>query len=92
MLNLKSQILLLCAVVLCACQPKQQTSFQYNVDKFYDLEILRYDVPEFDSLTLQQKQLIYCLSEAALWGRDILLSIIITARISSCRSLRKIGL
>ena len=72
MLNLKSQILLLCAVVLCACQPKQQTSFQYNVDKFYDLEILRYDVPEFDSLTLQQKQLIYCLSEAALWGRDIL--------------------
>ena len=72
MLNIKSQILLLCAVVLCACQPKQQTSFQYNVDKFYDLEILRYDVPEFDSLTLQQKQLIYCLSEAALWGRDIL--------------------
>ena len=46
--------------------------FQYNVDKFYDLEILRYDVPEFESLTLQQKQLVYCLSEAALWGRDIL--------------------
>jgi len=42
------------------------------VDKFYDLEILRYDVPEFSSLTLQQKQLVYCLSEAALWGRDIL--------------------
>ena len=72
MLNIKSQILLFCAVVLCACQPKQQTSFQYNVDKFYDLEILRYDVPEFDSLSLQQKQLVYCLSEAALWGRDIL--------------------
>ena len=53
------------------CQKKQQ-SFQYNVDKFYDLEILRYDVPEFDQLTLQQKSLIYCLSEAALWGRDIL--------------------
>ena len=61
----------LLAVVLCACQPKE-SSFQYNVDKFYDLEILRYDVPEFDSLTLQQKSLIYCLSEAALWGRDIL--------------------
>ena len=42
------------------------------MDKFYDLEILRYDVPEIDSLRLQQKQLIYCLSEAALWGRDIL--------------------
>ena len=53
------------------CQ-KQQPKFVYNVDKFYDLEILRYDVPEFDSLSLQQKQLVYCLSEAALWGRDIL--------------------
>ena len=53
------------------CQRKQQ-NFVYNVDKFYDLEILRYDVPEFDSLSLQQKQLVYCLSEAALWGRDIL--------------------
>lgn len=42
------------------------------MDKFYDLEILRYDVPEFDSLSLQQKSLLYCLSEAALWGRDIL--------------------
>ena len=72
MSNLKSQILLLLAVALCACQPKQQSAFQYNVDKFYDLEILRYDVPEFDQLTLQQKQLVYCLSEAALWGRDIL--------------------
>ncbi len=57
--------------ILCGCQ-KKETAFQYNVDKFYDLEILRYDVPEFDSLSLQQKQLLYCLSEAALWGRDIL--------------------
>ena len=54
------------------CQRQQQKQFVYNVDKFYDLEILRYDVPEFDSLSLQQKQLVYCLSEAALWGRDIL--------------------
>ena len=57
--------------VLCGCNRHNQ-SFQYNVDKFYDLEILRYDVPEFDQLTIQQKQLVYCLSEAALWGRDIL--------------------
>ena len=71
MSNIKFQILLLLAVVLCACQ-KQQSTFQYNVDKFYDLEILRYDVPEFNQLTLQQKSLLYCLSEAALWGRDIL--------------------
>ena len=71
MSNFKYQISLLLAVTLCACQPKEK-AFQYNVDKFYDLEILRYDVPEFESLTLQQKSLIYCLSEAALWGRDIL--------------------
>jgi len=60
---------------LVGCQTqeqKQEQTFQYNVDKFYDLEILRYDVPDFDQLTLQQKQLVYCLSEAALWGRDIL--------------------
>ena len=72
MSNLKSKILLLLAVALCACQPRQQSAFQYNVDKFYDLEVLRYNVPEFDQLSLQQKSLIYCLSEAALWGRDIL--------------------
>ena len=64
-------IILAAVGILCGCQ-KKETAFQYNVDKFYDLEILRYDVPEFDSLSLQQKQLLYCLSEAALWGRDIL--------------------
>lgn len=63
-------ITLLLAALLCACQPKEKP-FQYTVDKFYDLEILRYDVPGFDQLTLQQKQLVWCLSEAALWGRDI---------------------
>ena len=71
MTNYKLPILLFLACLFFGCQ-KQQSAFQYNVDKFYDLEILRYDVPEFESLTLQQKQLVYCLSEAALWGRDIL--------------------
>ena len=67
----KLTIILAAACIMCGCQHKEQ-SFQYNVDKFYDLEILRYDVPEFDQLTLEQKSLVYCLSEAALWGRDIL--------------------
>ena len=68
-------IVLTAVGILCGCQQKktcEEQAFQYNVDKFYDLEILRYDVPEFDSLSLQQKSLLYCLSEAALWGRDIL--------------------
>ena len=73
---MKKVFIILAAVgILCGCQQKQtcgKQAFQYNVDKFYDLEILRFDVPEFDQLTLQQKSLIYCLSEAALWGRDIL--------------------
>lgn len=72
----KQLAIILAAVgILCGCQQKKtcdKQAFQYNVDKFYDLEILRYDVPEFESLTLQQKSLLYCLSEAALWGRDIL--------------------
>ncbi len=70
---MKKQFVILCTALLalCACQ-KKASKFEYTVDKFYDLEILRYDVPEFESLSLQQKQLLYCLSEAALWGRDIL--------------------
>ncbi len=67
----RCSLFIILAALLCACQPKK-SSFQYNVDKFYDLEILRYNVPEFDSLSLQQKTLVYYLSEAALWGRDIL--------------------
>ena len=46
--------------------------FDYVVDRFADLEILRYQVPGFESLTLKQKQLLYHLSEVALMGRDIL--------------------
>lgn len=72
---MKKNIVILCAAlaVLSGCQKKeQQTEFNYSVDKFYDLEILRYQVPDFDSLSLQQKTLVYYLSEAALQGRDIL--------------------
>ncbi|NLZ94810.1 MAG: dihydrofolate reductase, partial [Bacteroidales bacterium] len=50
----------------------QDEPFEYTVDKFADVEILRYQVPGFEDLSLQQKELIYYLSEAALEGRDIL--------------------
>lgn len=46
--------------------------FVYEVDGFADLQILRYQVPEFESLTLEQKELVYYLSQAAIEGRDIL--------------------
>lgn len=48
------------------------SEFNYVVDQFADLQILRYKVPGFEELSLQQKQLLYHLSEAALMGRDIL--------------------
>lgn len=46
--------------------------FEYTVEQFADLQILRYRVPGFETLTLQQKKLVYYLTEAALQGRDIL--------------------
>lgn len=50
----------------------QSNDFSYHVDKFADIEVLRYPVPGFEQLPLSQKILIYHLSEAALCGRDIL--------------------
>ena len=47
-------------------------NFDYHVDRFADIEVLRYEVPEFDRLTPQQRQMIYYLSQAAQMGRDII--------------------
>ena len=65
--------------LLTACGSKSNTSessqtnkFDYTVEQFADLQILRYRVPGFEELTLRQKQLVYYLTEAALQGRDIL--------------------
>ena len=50
----------------------QNSNFNYNVDRFADIEVLRYQVPGFNDLSLQQKKYVYYLTEAALQGRDIL--------------------
>ena len=50
----------------------QNNNFDYSVDRFADIEVLRYQVPGFEDLSLQQKELVYYLTEAALNGRDIL--------------------
>lgn len=47
-------------------------NFNYVVDRFADIEVLRYKVPGFENLTANQKKLIYYLTEAAIAGRDIL--------------------
>ena len=58
------------AEVFSADPPKQE--FSYVNDRFADIEVLRYKVPGFEDLSLRQKQLVYYLTEAAIWGRDIL--------------------
>ena len=63
------------AMLMSACNsaPKvQEESFDYTVEQFADLQLLRYKVHGFDELPLKQKELVYYLSEAALQGRDIL--------------------
>ena len=62
---------------LAACNGTRQTTAEadkinYTVEQFADLQILRYDVPGFDELSLKQKELVYYLTEASLQGRDIL--------------------
>ena len=51
---------------------RKEHAFNYVADRFADLQVLRYRVSGFETLTLQQKKLVYYLSEAALQGRDIL--------------------
>lgn len=51
---------------------KNSDTFNYIVEQFADLQLLRYKVQGFDDLSLKQKTLIYYLSQAALEGRDIL--------------------
>ncbi len=70
-------ILLLYITILSAEEkmPNQTTVMNtpnYIVDQFADVQILRYEVPGFEDLSLQEKKLIYFLSEASLKGRDIL--------------------
>ncbi len=83
-MTLKSSLLLvLCAAVVglaSGCRKKEPApqpaaaaapEFQWKIDQFADLQILRYQVPGFETLTPAQKELVYYLSEAALCGRDI---------------------
>ena len=74
-----SMVSMIAACALCAAcggsvnnASPEAEKFDYNVEQFADLQILRYRVPGFESLSLQQKELVYYLTEAALQGRDIL--------------------
>lgn len=47
-------------------------NFNYHVDRFADIEVLRYEVPEFERLTPRQRTMVYYLTQAAQMGRDII--------------------
>ena len=61
-------------MLFAGCSPEKKTEnvFDYTVEQFADLQLLRYKVHGFEELPLEQKKLVYYLSEAALQGRDIL--------------------
>lgn len=73
---------LLAAGTLTACQTSEKPNeaemhteaddFQWQLEQFEDLRILRYQVPGFDQLTPQQRMYVYHLTQAGLSGRDII--------------------
>ena len=58
-------------------QPKEvvvekKAEFDYMVDQFADVKVLRYQIPGFENLTLKEQKLVYYLTQAGLSGRDIM--------------------
>ena len=69
---MKRILMLMTAVMMCSLTKAAPDNFEYNNERFADLQMLRYKVSGFEQLSLRDKQLIYYLSEASLCGRDIL--------------------
>ena len=51
---------------------KAETAFDFNVEQFADIKILRYQIPGWENLTLKEQKLVYYLTQAGLAGRDIM--------------------
>ncbi len=64
--------LLFAAMIALSAKGAEDPNFNYVVDNFADIEVLRYEVPGFKDLSLQQKKMVYYLSQAAQAGRDII--------------------
>ena len=52
--------------------PSSEDDFEYKIDEFADLKVIRYQIPGWDELTLKEKKLVYYLTQAGLSGRDIM--------------------
>ena len=73
MKNPFTKILFLVAVVFsCAKPTKKESNFNFFSEQFSDVQVLRYQIPGFENLILDQKKLVYYLTEAGLAGRDIM--------------------
>lgn len=81
MLSARIAATLFAGMLLMACQqtPEQRAAttaaeapFRYEYERFADIQVLAYQVPGFDQLSLQEKELLYYLSEAGYAGRDIM--------------------
>ncbi len=64
------------AALVAGCENPERESdtekFKYTIDSFADLKVMRYRIPGWENLSLQQKEYAYHLAEAAKYGRDIL--------------------
>ena len=65
-------ILLIITVFSCKNKTESGSEFNFFAEQFEDIKVLRYQIPGFDQLSLQQKKLVYFLTEAGLAGRDIM--------------------
>lgn len=70
--RLSAICLTLTATTMISCYEKKTEDAPWILDRFDDIKILRYEVPGFAELPLQEKELIYYLAEAAKCGRDIM--------------------
>ena len=76
----KALITLITSSLLLSCETKVQSLNGFErkepnekqVDRFADIQVLRFDIEDFDKLTINQKKLVYFLAEAGLSGRDII--------------------
>ena len=59
------------AIALASCSQSPKGEAPWIVDRFDDIKVIRYEVPGFDELPLEEKELVYYLAEAAKCGRDI---------------------
>ena len=85
-------IYILSLITLFSCNNSTDTNEEFNffAEKFQDIQILRYQIPGFDELNLNQKKLVYYLTEAGLAGRDIMYDQNYRHNLSIRRALEKI--